>query len=299
MDLSIYQPANLTSLAFIQSFLPTSFTATTVVFSQGAARSYASDWVMDYTGTIQGLPGEITVDVTTIGVNGCFPVALSAVTPSAGFAVLPVFAVGNSSGVTNGSLDPLNTIVPGLVVSTTGYDATSGLPNPGFVPAGYDSYRFVGIVVIDDTGALIPYAMNGSYNSRQVMFKDALQVLSAGALVGPTKVDLRLGDPTNGGILPSSIVQSVNILAEFTNNTADDTAYLIPFGLTSTSQPPIMLKGSANTVPVWSNVVMAVGNDSGIAAIDYSVSATDCTLSLWLAGFTFNPPFLGGAGNVG
>lgn len=292
-DLSIYAPADIATFAFVEGYLPTAFTNTTVTFGQGSARSYTSDWTLAYPGNIQGVPGSITINTAVVGANGCYPLPLSAVTPSAGVAVLPVFAVGDSSGTTEGSLNALNGVVPALVISTAGYSATTGLPNVGFVPAGLDSYRWVGVVVVNSSGVLVPYAINGNYNSRQLMFQDAQLVLSAGALVGPTKVDLKLGDATNGGILPFGIVQSVNILAEFTNNTADDTGFLIPFGLTSGSQPPIMLKGSVATVPVWDNVVMAVGNDSGTAAINYSVSATDCTLSLWVAGFTFNPPFLG------
>lgn len=276
---SIYGPANFQSPAFLQGIKPTSFTNTTAVYSVGSARAFTNDWVMEYPGTIANLPGSITINTATIGINGCYPLALSAVTPVGGLAFVPVYFCGSSSGTTDGSLSPLNG-APGLVIATS---------STGFAPPGYEVFRQVGFVLVNSTGNLVPYAMGGNYLDRTVILQDAQQTLSAGAVVGPTKVDLILG--TSGSNLPSASISAVNLLYTFTPNNAADVATLIPHGLTSGSKAPIEIKTNG-TAAVTGNVQIVPGNDAGICAVDYGLTSTSDSLSLWIAGFTFSAPFV-------
>jgi len=277
---SIYQPADFASPAFVQGFLPTAFTTTTVTFAPGSARSYTSDWVGEYTGFTPGAPGSITINTAVIGANGTFPTGIAAITPATGLNMAPVYLVSNSAGTTDGSLNGL--VIPAMVIATT---AT------GFVPDGYDSYREIGFVLVDNAGHLVAYSINGNYERRSVMLQDRQVLLAGGAATTPTKVDIIFG--VGGNALAYNRVCNLNLLTTFTNNTNDDTASLIPFGLTAASLPPVVLQGQVNAVAVTQNVIMNAGLDTGTngAAINYNVSAGDCTLSLWLSGFDYNMPF--------
>lgn len=276
---NLYSPANFSGFAFVQGFRPESFTSTTAVFGPGSVRGFANDLIIEYTGFGNNLPSQITINAAIVGPNGCFPNALSAVTPAGGLALVPVYAVGNSGGTSGGSLSNSAGVVAALVIGTA---AT------GFIPAGYDTARIVGYVVVNSSGALVPYAMSGNYNSRSLMLQDAALILSAGAATTATKVDLILG--ASGGALPFQAIGNVNILYSFTPNSAADIASLIPHGLTSASKAPVEIKTNG-TVIVTGNVSMPAGNDAGTAAIDYLVTSASDSLSLWVSGFDISIPF--------
>jgi hypothetical protein len=286
---SIYQPANYGSFGFIEGFLPQSWTTTTAVYGAGSARAYCSDWVLEYPSNIAGAPGNITINTAVIGLNGCYPNPISAVTPSTGIQLVPVYAVGNSSGTTDGSLNSNTNVIPALVIATA---AT------GFVPAGNDMFRQVGFVLVNTSGQLVPYAMNGNYANRTVTLQDGIEFLTGGAVAGPTTVPIAIGtltSPSTTYYLPYGIVKNVNIGYAFTPNAAADVASLIPYGLTSGTRAPVIIKASA-AVQVEGNVIMAVGNDLGNAAVNYSLTSTSDVLSLWLSGFDYNLPWNGSVG---
>lgn len=288
---SIYQPANYGSSAFVQGFLPQSWTNTTVVYGPGSARAYTSDWILEYPSNIAGAPGTITINTAVVGLNGTYPGTIASITPTTGVYMAPVYAVGNSSGTTDGSLVSTNNVIPALVIATA---------STGFVPAGNDMFRQVGFVFINSSGNLVPYAMSGHYQNRTVTLQDAILVLNGGAVIGPTKVDMQIGtlsSPSTNYYLPYSSTKALNLRVAFTNNTNDDTGFIVPHGLTVASIPPTLFQGPVNTViATYSSVVIAPGNDAGNCAVDYSVSATDCAMSIWLAGFDYNLPWNGSVG---
>lgn len=268
-----------TTYAFVQGYKIQSFdSATTVTFGQGGARALENDAGIVYDGSINSVPGNIQVDISTVGLNGCYPLAISAVTPVSGIAILPVYAVMNTSGTTGGSLNPQ--IVPGLVVATA---------RTGFLPAGFDAFRQVGIIIIDSTGSLVKFASTGNYNSRHIMLNNAIQVLTGGTSTG-AEVILDL--------LPFNSTSYVNLLYTFTPAAATDVASLIPMGLDVSTQSPVEIKTNG-TVAVTGNVIMPIGKhvvsnptypvDSEVASVYYGVTSSS-PLSLWIAGFGLELP---------
>ncbi len=283
IDTTLYTPQVLDTPAFVQGFSPLTFTTTTMTVSAGAARAITNEWVLEYPGNIPNVPGFLTVSISTLGVGGCYPVLPTA--PASGkLAMYPLYIVGNSSGTTGGSLNA--NVVPGLVIATA---------DQGFIPYPNDVAQCIGFVLLNDAGQLVPYSINGPYNNRQVMLQDAMPILVAGAVVGPTVVPITFGVSTGGNLL-AKYVSSVNLLYAFTPNAAADIATLIPTGLTSASVAPVEIKTNG-TAAVRGNVIMPVGTTTvggvtGVAAVSYGLTSTSDSLSLWLSGFAFNPPIV-------
>jgi hypothetical protein len=271
MSINYYGPADYSGYLFVQGFQPAVTSNTTMTFAAGSASAYTNGFVMQYPGNIPNLPGNITVNTANIGLNGVFPVALAAVTPESGWAVLPVYLVANSSGTTDGNLN--GTVAPGIVIGT----------GAAFLPAGFDSYLQIGIAIIDSSGNLVPYVQNGSGVEREICFHDGQQILNAGASGTYAKVDITL--------LPEDNITAVNFAYAFTPGAAADTASIAPWGLTVSSRAPVVIKAAA-AVAIDGVFTMAVGDDAGVAAIQYVVSGTD-TLSLWVSGFRYCLPLPG------
>lgn len=261
MSYLIYGQPDFQSALFIQGFVPQSFTNTTMVIGPGSARSLNSDWVIEYSGNIPNEPGNITIDTTNVGINGVFPLPLSAITPVSSIASGRVYIIGDSSGKN----------LPGAIIATADTD---------FVPDGYDMYTQIGLAFVNSSGNLVPYICTGNYNTKEIMFADGVLALNAGAASTITTVSL--------AFLPSDCVSSVNLLYTFTPASAADSASLIPFGLTSGSKYPVEIKAAAAAAQTG-NLSMPVGDNSDVAAIRYLVSGSD-TLSLWVAGFQFTTP---------
>src|ERR1700678_614616 len=131
---NIYTPTNLASPAWVQGFIPVSFTNTVATFSIGSARALNGESIIEYPGSIQNLPGQIALDTTVVGAGGCFPLPIASVVPESGFVTLPVYACYNSAGTTGGSLN--SNIAPIFIISTAGNGPFP--PATGFVPSGYD-----------------------------------------------------------------------------------------------------------------------------------------------------------------
>lgn len=233
---------------------------------------YGSNLVV-YPGTVAGLPGVITVDVTTVWTygatfGGAYPYAINTLGLAGNNTVFPVYAITDSSnGSTNGI--PNN---PAYVI------LTANVP----LPAGYDTYDRIGLIYIDGTTFnIVPWAQTGSYEKRNYQLATAVQVLTAGAANVPTLVDLTAG---NGPVIPGA--PEVKLSALFTPTVATDTASLIATGLTSSGPYPFVIQNSA-AAAAQSQVVMSPGDNpvNGNAAVDYLVSGTD-TLSLWVSEFT-------------
>lgn len=235
--------------------------ATTFTLSQGSARAFGSDFMIEYPGNLVGLPSSLTVTVTTTGINGCYPNAIG--TPSE-TTVYPVIMLGDSSGK--------NT--PGAVIYT-GSDWTTG----NFLVSGYDSFRIVNIVIINTSAQVVPLLQKGSYEDRFYQLADAIIVLNAGAATTATGVDLT----ASGGVVVPGWCKTVQILYAYTPNSAANILKVTPTGLTSTTYP-VQVKASG-AAAVNGTFLIAPGiNSSSNASIDYLGATSDAT-SLYVSGF--------------
>lgn len=269
---NIYTTPDFTTTAFVQGFKPEAFTDTTITFGPGSARALNNTWIMEYPSNIPNVPGEITVNTAVQGVNGCWPLPIASVVPESGFIILPVYIIGNSSGTTSGSLNA--NIEPAMIIATA---ATN------FVLPGYNVYRQIGIVVLDSSGNLVPYGMQGDYETRTVTLAQAQAFLTGGNATSRTQISI--------SFLPYNMVKSINVLYTYTPANVINVATMAPAGAPTLTPAPIQVRNSA-AAQANGNFQMAAGQDSsGNCAIEYSVTGAGDALSLFLAGFEFNMPF--------
>lgn len=272
MAQNIYYPTDYATPLFVQGLYPIAFTTTTVEWHVGAARANATGFIMEYTGVDSNVPGTITIDTSVLGANGCYPFAISAVTPVSGLNIRPVYMIGKSSGTTGGSLN--SNVAPAMVIATG---------DTNFVPAGYDVFQEVGFVVINSSGELVEYAIHGYRNIREVMFQDPIQVLNAGNSTTADQIDL---SPlrVNGTL-------KVNLQIDFTPAAVGNILSLAPTGLSPASTYPVRVKAAAAAEQI-NMVEMPVGYDSAnaVPSIDYLVSAAGDAATIYVAGFTYEVP---------
>ncbi len=261
--MDIYTQPNFGTPYFVQGFKKLNINSTQLILGKGSARAITNDWVIEWTGTIPNQAAYLLLDTSDIGVNGCYPLGISAVTPVSGINIAPVYIIGDTTGKN----------LPALILATA---AT------GFVPEGYDVYAQVAIAIIDNAGLLLDYQSNGQYSRRSIMLEDAVQVLTAGNATTATSVELPIS---------SELAVTVNLMYVFTPSAATSIASLIPTGLASATTSPVQIKTNG-TVVVRGNVVMPTGDDAGAAAVDYLVSAGADALDLYVAGFDIDLPLV-------
>src|SRR6202008_3537617 len=115
----------------------------------------------------------------------------------------------------------------------------------------------VGFVLVNSSGNLVPYAMGGNYNRRNVMLQDAIQVLSAGNDTTFTTLNLS----SLSQIVPGADnCVDVDILYSYTPVAAASTLDLAPFGLTVSGTSPVRVKSNTAAVEVIGNFTMDVGS---------------------------------------
>lgn len=292
---NIYTPVDQNTPLFMQGFIASGFGNpvgslngyTTVQFTPGLARSNGGAYLASYPGSIVNQPGNITVDSTVVGANGCFPFPISAITPASGsYAFAPCYLVSNSGGTTNGSLNP--NITPAVVIGTS---------TTGFVPSQYDTWQEIGFVIIQSDGTLEPYVMNGNFETRTVLFQTVKPVLSAGAAVIPTAFSLQLG--VAGSYLSAQRVRNVNLSIEFTSVTITDVGVIAPTGILLTLTDSPSVNSSVTTQPQFSFMTLPVGTDvNGNAALQYELTSNTSSMSVGLIGFDYQVPF-GAVTNLG
>ena len=292
---NIYTATDQTNPLFFQGLLATTFLnavgslggCTQIQFTPGLARSNGSAFLSTYGGSIANQPGNITVDSTIVGANGCYPLPISAITPASGsYAFAPCYLCTNSAGTTGGSLNP--NVGPAIVIGTA---AT------GFVPPQFDTWQEVGFVIIQSDGSLEPYIMNGNFETRTVLFQTVKPILVAGAAVTPTAFSIQLG--AAGSFLSATRVRNVNLLLDFTPVTITDVGVIAPTGVLLTLNNSPTVNASVTTVGQFSTMILPVGTDvNGNAALQYEVTSGTATLSAGLMGFDYQVPF-GAVNNLG
>lgn len=262
------------SSAFVNGFNLTIASSTTFTLSPGSARALTSDYVIQYPSFEPGVPANITVNVSTVGLNGCWPVSIASLA-LANDTLFPVYVCANQSGTTGGSLNA-NAAQVGAFLFTGG---TLSLPG------GNNQYRRVGWAYIDhSTGNLLPLVQFGNANERTYLLQNPVTALSAGAETTATAIDLT--NNSGVGVVPPAVV-SVNLNVSLTGNAAAAYARLQPFNLTASSVTPTQLVTTTASQPLATNMNMVVGlNASGNASIKYLVNNSGSALTLLVAGFT-------------
>lgn len=163
---------NYASDPFVSGLELTVLSLTTFRINPGAARALTNDFILQYPSFGTNQPGTITVDVTKIGLNGCYPKPLNA-------SILPfntafgVYIVGDSTGgQTNGVSNSV-----GIIVAT----------GDNFLPPGYNSYRRIGFIYISGPealygplGTIYPWVQSGSSMDRLYALQSSRVVISGG-----------------------------------------------------------------------------------------------------------------------
>lgn len=156
---------NLGTYAFVQGLEITTSGATTFTVAPGSARDLTTDWVMSFLPNQGGNGSLIEVDVTKVGVNGCYP--FSPIDLNIFYnTIYGVYLIGNSSG-TNQDV---------AVVVATG---------DNFLPPGYNTYRRIGLIYIEGTsypgnvlGNINPILQSGSGNDRMYQLQTSRITIS-------------------------------------------------------------------------------------------------------------------------
>ena len=246
---------------------------TTLTLGPGFARAYANDAPLFYSPNLPGLPGNITIDITTVGAGGCYPrlIADASLTSK---TVFGVYVIGNSSGLSG----TLSTAAPVSAVLATGNN---------FLPTGYDSFRRVGLAYVDNaTGLLIAWKQTGNANDREYWLQDGVLAVDAGSATSPTNVDLTEVD---GVIMPGrpSMVKMQLMLA---TTGAGQEGFVQPVGLTSSTMTPVAIQAAAaGTSVAMAEIVCGVLGTAAVpgnAAIKYNTNNAAADFTIAVAGFT-------------
>jgi len=260
---------DLTSQYFVQGFNTIARSTTSITLSNGIARSVPSSWNIEWGGRLDGLPDNISLDITKVGAGGCFPNPVSAVTPPSGIALSAIIIVDDTSGKNR----------PALVL-VTGED---------FIPEGYDTYALISATYIDSSGLISPLSYAGNGLVRDFTENSAVNVLT-GSAASYTDVNL-----SNAGlVVDRSTTRYVDFVYGFTPAAANNVASIYPTGFSSPTFAPIQIKGSVAGVQIVGNFRMPIGVDpTNNPSITYKT--TGGTLLLLVAGTGLDLPIgLGG-----
>lgn len=256
------------SSAFVNGFELDITGDTLFTVQPGMARAMASDFVIAYPSFSANLPAEIEVDIAEVGPNGCFPVSIDSLA-LANKTMFGVYAIAKSSGTTGGSL---NAELATAIVVATGNN---------FLPAGYDVFRRIGLVYVDDaTGFLIFMSQAGHANERTYMLEDTFAVVSAGSEIAATPVDLTIND----GIVPPG--QHLVFLGLTLNgNAAGSYLQIFPTGdAVNNPVAGLVTPVAAETLGASDQMICGI-NSLGNASIDYLVDNAGSDASIFVKGF--------------
>ena len=204
---------NYSSNPFVSGLEFTALSDTTFSIAPGAARALTSDFIIQYPSYSPNQPGFIPVDITTVGLNGCFPNSIASVSIPSGILILSIYLVAASSGY---QINYISTS-PGIIVCT-GND---------FLPPGYDSYRRIGFVCIQPAKTILPWAQSGSSMDRVYRLSSQRNTLFNGSSLTYAAVDLTNNNtgPNNGIVPPKNNVE-VLIETYVTTTVAGNGAFL-------------------------------------------------------------------------
>ena len=247
---------------------------TTFTVSPGACRALTSTNIIQFPSFSAGLPALLTVDVSTVGANGCYPnsIASLGLTHNTTYGV---YICSVSSGTVASSSTPSVTTGAPIVVVATGNN---------FLPAGYDTFRRIGLVQIaHSTGYLIPMTQSGHQSERVYTLQDPFVALSAGASTTPAVIDLTANDAP---IVPNQYVDVI-LNVEITPNAADGYVCVEPGTLTAGTVSPLQIFGSvaAHKNSSYARVTATPNATTGNANIQYFVDNGSSASTINVIGF--------------
>lgn len=255
---------DLTSQYYAQGFTVVSKSNTVITLSNGTARSVTNSFDIEWSGSLQGLPDNISLNINTVGPGGCFPNPVSVVTPPSGIAVSPLIIAGDTSGKNDPTL-----------ILVTGSD---------FMPSGYDVYALILAVYIDSLSRIALLDYKGSGLARDYTDDNALSVLSGSAAVY-TDVNLSAA----GLVVNEETSRYVQFVYGFTPVAAGNVASIYPTGTGNPTIAPVQIKASVAGVQVVGNFRMPIGTDpTGNPSITYKT--TGGTLLLLVSGTGLDLP---------
>jgi len=277
--MSVFIPSP-TAFATVPSFSSPNFVSgyhivptgnTTMTVSAGCARALTNDFIIQYPSFSASLPSNITVDVSTVGLNGCYPVSIA----SSGLTynqLFPVYVVTDTSGTYATGSTTANG--PYVVVAT----------GNNFLPAGMNSFCRIGWVWISEsTSYILPMQQSGNGNEREYLLNAPITVLSGGTATTATEVDLT----STTGIVPPNRNSKVNFNVQLTGTSTSSYVYLQPenFSASGATGTTILTPVASHALGVMVDMVVGTDSSTGDAAIKYLVDSGSA-VTIQVAGFT-------------
>ena len=244
----------------------------TITLGQGAARAFTKNEGINYIAPSVQAPSVITVDASTVGANGCYPVAAALAAPTYDTA-FGVYVLGSTSGLTNPGQQEL---LPVAVIAT----------GPNFLPAGYDVWRRVGTVIIEaGTSTIKPMTQSGNGNERIYLLNDAYTLVSAGTSTTMAEINLS-NSAASYGVLNPAFAEKALLSVSYTSATVTN-KLVLNSASTAPSTAGVVVQSPVISQALIVPVDMAVGFDtSGNAAVWYEVTSGSDAATILLAGFT-------------
>lgn len=231
---------------------------TTCVLEPGCVRAFTADTAISYTGQDPTLPSKMTIDITSIGPLGCYPLPFTSIAVDTS---LPVYVLGDSSGANH----------------TTAIVATGN----NFLIPGYDVWRRVGTVYVDVSAVgLFSMVQDGSGATRNYVLAEALLAVSGSAATTLTAINFSgAGFPCNP-LLTSDIRMNVRyITGGLTDVLVLTPSTFAPPSYPLTIQSPVV----GQALMVGAN--MAPSTSDTETNIYFRNSAVGALSSIWLSGW--------------
>lgn len=242
---------NFSSNPWIEGFEQKYVSDTIFTVGPGAARALTTDFVISYPTNVPGSNGLIRVDTSVIGLNGCYPRALSELNLTHN-TVFSVYIVASSSGTSSGNNST-------SVIVATG---------DNFLPDGYDAYRRIGLIYIFQSDlSIAPWTQSGLGAYRKYTLKTPVNAVQNGSVTTLTPVDLSI----NHGVVPPGNPSDIMITWAVTNSDDNQTVTFSPGGVGSANAT---FTGNAE---LWNNAIniTAGTNTAGRASLSYRVAVGD------------------------
>jgi hypothetical protein len=245
---------------------------TTLTVGPGAARALTNDFVIQYPSFSASLPGNISVDVSTVGLNGCYPVAIS------------------SLGLTNNQLFPVYVVTDTSGTFATGSVTTNGpyvivATGNNFLPPNMNSFRRIGWLWVDHTtGFILPMLQQGDGNEREYLLNAPITVVSGGtSFTTPAEVDLT----STVGLIPPNRNSKVMLNVSLTGAGTSSFVYLQPnnFSASGATATTVLTQVASHALGVMVDMVCGTDATTGDAAIKYLVDSGSA-VTIQIAGFT-------------
>ena len=266
------------SFPFVSGFRQTVTGNSTFTMGPGCARALCNGNIIEFPNFTAGHAGITTVDVSTVGVNGCFPVSIASLGLTQN-TLFPVYAISNSSGTGPTAVNSLT----GGTTNVTGPSYVVATGN-NFLPPFYDTFVRVGYIFIAEaTSFVIPWAQSGHGNEKTYILQDPITGVSAGAATAAAIIDLT----STVGVIPPNKNIEVILNVEITPNAAGGWVAVEPGSLTAGSVSPTQIFGSATAEPSSSQIRMIATPNAttGDANIQYWVNNAGSSATINVVGF--------------